>query len=300
MRQRRKCAASAGTNGGGLASLAAPRRIWNIPWRQASGTLRKNWQREPSLESWRLNAKLLTTRQPGGADKFLRLEWLKRVGVLRRFGVRGFAGQGIDDGLYIHPAIEGCLAKKGLVAGLVGGQFAQGRRRPAGQPGDHLLHALHRVADDEQRIHLADYQFLAGGEQDGERVQQHVPLGGWVDRRLFEFRAAGDLGEYRWPPEELLRAFGTSLVVKGKMENSRPRIFSVLSDLPVDTHFLRKSARLVLEQVGLVSGVEQEEEAERLVVVALPGVPGNGKRQLALRQAGEGVQAQTQVLLDAA
>ena len=44
----------------------------------------------------------------------------------------------------------------------------------------------------------------------------------------------------------LLKVFGTSFVVTGKMENSRLRIFSVWSVLPAATHVLRKSARLVL------------------------------------------------------
>src|ERR1035438_9736294 len=46
--------------------------------------------------------------------------------------------------------------------------------------------------------------------------------------------------------KNLLRVFGTSLVVTGKTENSRLRIFSVLRVLPEATHFLRRSARLVL------------------------------------------------------
>jgi hypothetical protein len=64
MRQRKNCAVSAGTNGGGLASLAAPARIWKSPWRVASGTLRKSWNREPSLESCRLKASALQLANP--------------------------------------------------------------------------------------------------------------------------------------------------------------------------------------------------------------------------------------------
>ena len=44
----------------------------------------------------------------------------------------------------------------------------------------------------------------------------------------------------------LLKVFGTSLVVTEKTENSRLRIFSVLRVLPEPSHFLRRSARLVL------------------------------------------------------
>ena len=93
----------------------------------------------------------------------------------------------------------------------------------------------------------------------------------------------------------LLSVFGTSLVVTGKTENSRSRIFSVLDSLAGAHPFLAQVSEIGPEQAGLVPGVEQEQKAERLVVAALPGVSRHGKRQLALRKAGIGVEAQVQV-----
>ena len=92
----------------------------------------------------------------------------------------------------------------------------------------------------------------------------------------------------------LLRVFGTSLVVTGKMENSRLRIFSVLSVLPAATQCLAQVGEVGLQQLGLVPGVEEEQEAERLVVAALPVVLRHGERELALRQTGIGIKAHVQ------
>ena len=80
----------------------------------------------------------------------------------------------------------------------------------------------------------------------------------------------------------LLSVFGTSLVVKGKMENSRPADLLRLERLAGGYPLLAQVGEVGPEQIGLVPGVEQEQEAERLVVAALPGAPGHGKRQLAL------------------
>ena len=56
-----------GTNGGGAASRTGLARTWKMPWRSASGALRKIWNRAPSLESWNLKARVLQAARPVAA-----------------------------------------------------------------------------------------------------------------------------------------------------------------------------------------------------------------------------------------
>ncbi len=96
----------------------------------------------------------------------------------------------------------------------------------------------------------------------------------------------------------LLRVLGTSLLVKGKTENSRLRIFSVLRVLPAATHFLRRSARLVWRRPALSRASSRRRKPRGCWSLPCQSFLVTAKVELALGQAGVGVEAEVEIPLE--